>query len=94
MTNIFFGSCRFDNIADIFPLIESCCCNNTSCFSMALKDDNSLLPNVVPQVYDLKQLQDDITAEILSKFRRLKPVSSISMNFSFKNVQESVTAIL
>ena len=76
------------------PLVEKCCCLSSTCFTSTFEDDNSLLKKIVPQVYHLKQLQDDVISTIIVKMRHIKPVQSIAMRFAFKNVQESVTAIL
>ena len=85
---------RYDDIQEIFQYIEKCCCLSCHCYTNSFEKDSSLLKCVVPQVYHLQQLQEDLTSEILSQLRFIKPAVSIAMAFSCKNIQESVATTL
>ncbi len=82
----------FDDISDILPLLDNCCCLSAACTSSVLEDDESLLPKMISNVYHLNQLQNDIAASMMSKLKQIQPISC--MIFTFINVQESVSSIL
>ena len=89
-----FTLCRFDDLTDILPLISRCCCVSPSCFNPSCESDPSLLKKIVPQVYNLHKLQEDVISIFLSEMKIIKSVSSVTMKWIFKNVDESVVSIL
>ena len=89
-----FTLCRFDDLTDILPLISRCCCVSPSCFNPSCESDPSLLKKIVPQVYNLHKLQEDVISVFLSEMKIIKSVSSVTMKWIFKNVDESVASIL
>ena len=79
----------------MMPLVENCCCLSSFCCNTECspdEEDESLLLDIVPQVYHLNRLQKDVAMSMMSKLKMVHEVAC--MSFTFTNIQESVSNIL